>query len=1652
MSGLRGNVSGNSNFLLTSAPLTPGDERLVNTLSINSSQIKNLTAGANVSFSSDNDSVTINAGVVPGNLVNYVTTVLGTTGLPLISPSGTLNDVKMRALKSGVNTTLSVNGTEDLVINSQNFTTTDAAGITGQSLLSLTSTATDTKLKGLKGGINNTVSTVGQDLVIDSTYTIGNATGILGQSLLSSTSTVGNTRLKGLRANAGSDLSVSTIGQDLVITSTPYQFNQAPGGTGESIKSTASTSNNFLTKSIRGTGSISTFTSGEDLYIQNTLWNPYNLIYIDVNSGSSIEDGTYNGPFRNLEAAVTYLNSQGKGFYMFIFNRGDYNLPFVWDYPMYDGFSGINLSIRTAVNGDVKISSDINFITQSGFNSKFSIDSIEFMGNVDFNFTAQSSEINNCIFNNVYMNFMQFTGITDLNNPSKIEFNNSDMKDINIITNKIVLNNCNLIGGINLFNPESRIHINECIVNNGLMTLTSGAVGYISNLISTTNSTWLLSGDSNLNLIYSDVDSASISVLVGDLTSAKIIIQKKLLAGTNITLTEDAQGITTIDASSGSSSYTPVSSVYLDNSFTGVSDGTIFSPWKTIPDAMTHINSLPNGEYTLFIASTGVVYGLGGIGQTWEISGHQISAVATSGNVILNYDFSFNGAFSGTSRVSFSGITFIGSNSLTIGNILSVYSIIFDNCYISSTQISPLTSSFGQFSYNNCTFGSNTTFINPGTSVLNNCLILGLLTVQGSTLVLNGCKFDLDGTIQLNSSGIIRILNLESVITSATFLVESMDLTANRAYIDDTSAWTIQNSSVGFGGLGLGTFFQISCIARNSFSSGSGITLSTNPSTGVTQITSSFAYVPQINDLSDGYHVSDAIALGFRPFTGANYLNNLFITNTAPLNITPSSSNNVVIGSSSLTNVTDGFRNVNVGQANGGTLTTGFGNIFLGFNNDVSIGTAQNRIILGTNLTSTINNSIVTNTSLANQAGSGQSILSHSSGTGQIGRLADGTVGQVLSTNGSGTLSWTTVSAGATGINGLSDAYKSGSAIALGFKPSIPGNYLNNIFLTNDNPSSITATAIRNIAIGGNCMPNLTTGINNVSVGESSLATITTGLSNTAIGRGAGNGITTGNNNVLLGLNASVSDPNANLRISIGQNVTNYIDSSIFTMTVLANQAGSFQGVLTHSSATGQIGRIPDGSASQVLTTDGAGTLSWTTPSGGASDINSLTDGRKDSVNKILNLGFKGTTSGVNQIWITPNVQPVGMTNAAIGNIVITSAIDSMQDITTASSNLCISGGSSLRNLITGTGNTALNVGSLRDALGDYNTGVGVDAGKFLTTGLWNTFVGAGCSPPSGATNTTGSIMLGSNSFLGSTNNDEQIVIGYNLTGCGITRSLTMASNLAVQAGSGNRVMTLSTSTGQVGPINDGTSGQVLTTNGSGSLSWTTVSGGGGTVIAVQKYDTAVAFTYTPTAGMKYVIIELLGGGGGGGGSASNGIGQASAGGGGGGGAYAKILLTAAQVGVSIAGVVGNRGTGQSGSNDGNDGQNTTLSVTGGTWTLGGGKGGKGSPAGTRTETQKSLGGTVFSGFGYIIYTSEGQGGENGCSVGTTFAFGGKGGDSMLGDGGIPVKCTQSGSSTSLQFASGMGAGGAGAASYENGTNFTGGNGTTGIAIFTEFI
>ncbi len=188
---------------------------------------------------------------------------------------------------------------------------------------------------------------------------------------------------------------------------------------------------------------------------------------------------------------------------------------------------------------------------------------------------------------------------------------------------------------------------------------------------------------------------------------------------------------------------------------------------------------------------------------------------------------------------------------------------------------------------------------------------------------------------------------------------------------------------------------------------------------------------------------------------------------------------------------------------------------------------------------------------------------------------ADGSSGQVLSTNGSGSLSWASAATGTIGGSGVNTEVafftapttlgSSGNMVwdntnsRLGIFASSPsarlqvgGRILANIgtdntFLSGGNETvsgtlntgvgynslALVSSGGSNVAMGRNTLSSLTTTSNNTAVGTGALG-ITTGSNNIALGYQAGDALSTGSNNIIIGYNIDAPSASGSNQLSIG--------------------------------------------------------------------------------------------------------------------------------------------------------------------------------------------------------------------------------------------------------------------------------------------------------------------------------------------------------------------------------------------------------------------------------------------------------------------------------------------------------------------------------------
>ena len=435
---------------------------------------------------------------------------------------------------------------------------------------------------------------------------------------------------------------------------------------------------------------------------------------------------------------------------------------------------------------------------------------------------------------------------------------------------------------------------------------------------------------------------------------------------------------------------------------------------------------------------------------------------------------------------------------------------------------------------------------------------------------------------------------------------------------------------------------------------------------------------------------------------------------------------------------------------------------------------------------------------------------------------ADGSANQVLKTDGSGSLSW---SSAATSVNGLSDALvedtgsmyvgndPSSSTDAADYNVAVGTTALDAV-TTGDSNTALGYNALtanlagnRNTAVGTNALKSNTSGITNVALGSSALESNTTANSNTAVGHASSFKLNSGQNNVTLGYEASKNMTNANDNVIIGsganpsadtgtanqivlgkdatgqadnsvtlgnadvtafiwhrikerwymqqvliyrfnwfnlendETITNSTDGTVLINGTVSGGTGSAAGVFTSNGdqdvtlqtgnsttgsititdgANGNIAITPngsgavqldglswptaDGSANQVLATDGSAALSWSSV---ATDLDGLSDAKSGGSNfsnsMILGHQTTGTLDNADE-------------NVAVG-------IASLESITSGDRNTAVGKGA-MNNNTSGSYNASLGYQSLyTNNTGDFNTAVGnsslgLNEGGSSNTGL----------------------------------------------------------------------------------------------------------------------------------------------------------------------------------------------------------------------------------------------------------------------------------------------------------------------------------------------
>ena len=167
---------------------------------------------------------------------------------------------------------------------------------------------------------------------------------------------------------------------------------------------------------------------------------------------------------------------------------------------------------------------------------------------------------------------------------------------------------------------------------------------------------------------------------------------------------------------------------------------------------------------------------------------------------------------------------------------------------------------------------------------------------------------------------------------------------------------------------------------------------------------------------------------------------------------------------------------------------------------------------------------------------------------------SDGSSGQVLSTNGSGTLTWTTATSVAA-INDLTDAVKN---IA---------NFSNSMVLGTE--VSTMTDALNNTAVGMAAMDAITSGDDNTVLGYNAATVLSDGSQNVVVGSGAGALLASGSGNVMIGYQAGANETGSNkLYIDNSSSATPLVQGDFNANTLTFNGATTTTGTTTYPAKT----------------------------------------------------------------------------------------------------------------------------------------------------------------------------------------------------------------------------------------------------------------------------------------------------------------------------------------------------------------------------------------------------------------------------------------------------------------------------------------------------
>ena len=458
----------------------------------------------------------------------------------------------------------------------------------------------------------------------------------------------------------------------------------------------------------------------------------------------------------------------------------------------------------------------------------------------------------------------------------------------------------------------------------------------------------------------------------------------------------------------------------------------------------------------------------------------------------------------------------------------------------------------------------------------------------------------------------------------------------------------------------------------------------------------------------------------------------------------------------------------------------------------------------------------------------------------------------------------------AIGSNALRENTTALANTAIGYN-SLRDNITGNANVAIGSQTLQSAAATGNTAIGAYSMDGSVTGNNNTAIGGSTMRSNTSGRENVAIGRNSLNANTTGNNNASLGYNSLVSNTTGYQNVAIGSssgsnsvgygnvflgnqsgmnetgNEKLYIENSNSTTPLIWGDFNTDDVIIYGALGVQGVYTFPetDGTVGQVLSTDGSGNVTWSNSTAGSND--QFADVFQLNGN---NLELSLDNDGI----ATQTVDLSGFLDADnLGNHIAT------QNIETTNNWISNDGGNE-GIYIDADGNVGVGTNLPTAPLEVTTTSIITEEPLFVLTAQSGRTMNI--LQPDITSNTDHFTFQTSNAYLFRVDATDVLTIS---SGKDVGIGTTNPTELLDVAGNAT-INQLNINSNYTFPTTDGASGQALTTDGTGNVSWSSssiiIDNDGDTKIDVEesadediiRFDTAGTEYFTMNAGRLEVL------------------------------------------------------------------------------------------------------------------------------------------------------------------------------------------------------